>query len=310
MSKWFAPGFASHVVNLETLTLATCWLLTRKDGTAMGFTDFDRDIWIPPVVYHPEGAFRREAAKLTADAGTAKLNLSSVFNSELITANDVLAGEYDGAEIFVFEINYLSPPTTLVGPPYEYCPRIRGVVGNVTTSGNEFTAQLVGQLDPFNNKLAQLTSRTCRYEFCDDQCGLDKQTYSSWHQITQIIDRRTFVLDALASPVSDYFGEGELTFLYGANNGNTYQINNYASSRTITLYEPVRQPLALGDWVEVVAGCRKRTIDCKRFDNLINFGGEPHIPGWDALAAGQGSPGLVTGGGATPPPIPGEVPQP
>lgn len=310
MAKNFSNAFAAHI-NQEVLTLATCWLIILRDGRRLGFTDLDRDLVIAGQTYRPEGGFRVEANKNTADLSSSKQNLTSYFDSELINPIDLIGGEYDGAQIWIFTVNWMALPTTL-DAPYQYCPRIRGNFGEISTDGQSFTAQMVGRLDQYNDSIASLTSRFCGYEFGDSGCKKNKDDYRLWVQITQIIDRRTFVIDNLAPAIADYYGEGELMFWQGQNHLAAYQINNYLANRTVILYEPVRRPFVVGDWVTVIAGCRKRfEQDCKaKFDNVLNFGGEPHIPGWDATASGGGSQGQIGGTiGSTfnPPP---EVPQP
>jgi hypothetical protein len=45
--------------------------------------------------------------------------------------------------------------------------------------------------------------------------------------------------------------------------------------------------IQIGDTFSAVAGCQKRLAeDCgTKFSNVVNFGGEPHLPGIDALTS-------------------------
>ena len=44
------------------------------------------------------------------------------------------------------------------------------------------------------------------------------------------------------------------------------------------------EPYMLGDTYTIVAGCDKTAATCKaRYANLVNFRGEPFIPGTDAI---------------------------
>jgi hypothetical protein len=38
-----------------------------------------------------------------------------------------------------------------------------------------------------------------------------------------------------------------------------------------------------GDQYRAIAGCDKRLPTCIAYDNVANFGGEPHVPGVDKL---------------------------
>ena len=50
-------------------TLARCWVLTRRDGTVLGFTDHDRNLVI-------DGVTCRADAGLSASEATAQLGLA------------------------------------------------------------------------------------------------------------------------------------------------------------------------------------------------------------------------------------------
>ena len=58
------------------------------------------------------------------------------------------------------------------------------------------------------------------------------------------------------------------------------------TARLVTLVLAMPAAVQVGDTFSIVAGCRKRLEDCRdKFDNVLNFRGEPHRPGVDALTA-------------------------
>lgn len=83
----------------------------------------------------------------------------------------------------------------------------------------------------------------------------------------------------------DYFTEGLLTFTSGPNNGLTQKVKSYSNTGQFTLALPTLLPVQVGNTFSAIAGCRKRMVeDCAgKFNNVINFQGEPHLPGVDAL---------------------------
>ncbi len=84
-----------------------------------------------------------------------------------------------------------------------------------------------------------------------------------------------------------YFSYGLLTWLTGANAGYKMDVRT-SSVGSITLALPMPNPIAVGDTYSVVAGCDKTAATCKgRFNNFINFRGEPFIPGTDAILRPQ-----------------------
>jgi len=59
-----------------------------------------------------------------------------------------------------------------------------------------------------------------------------------------------------------------------------------ASTRTVVLFLPMPNLLAVGDTFEAYPGCAKDIATCRdTFDNILNFRGEPYVPGQDALTA-------------------------
>jgi hypothetical protein len=64
------------------------------------------------------------------------------------------------------------------------------------------------------------------------------------------------------------------------------KIRTFASD-TFNLVLPMTRDVEIGDEYETIVGCTKRRDeDCfTRFDNVVNFQGEPDRPGVDALTA-------------------------
>ncbi len=90
---------------------------------------------------------------------------------------------------------------------------------------------------------------------------------------------------SVASPANPgHFDYGLITFTSGLNNGLKMEVQAYAPG-TITLRLPMPYQALAGDTYSLVAGCGKRFIeDCKtRFNNVVNFRGEPHLPGLDKV---------------------------
>jgi len=83
-----------------------------------------------------------------------------------------------------------------------------------------------------------------------------------------------------------YFAEGLLTFTSGPLAGLTFKIKSFSGGQTGTFFLSIPALLApeIGNTFSVVAGCQKRLEDCRdKFNNILNFQGEPHLPGIDAL---------------------------
>ncbi len=84
--------------------------------------------------------------------------------------------------------------------------------------------------------------------------------------------------------LEDYFAEGIITFTSGANAGSSQKIKSSSSDGYLNASLPFMGNVSVGDAYTIVAGCRKRLEDCRdKFNNALNFQGEPHLPGIDQL---------------------------
>ncbi|WP_168217384.1 DUF2163 domain-containing protein [Paracoccus liaowanqingii] len=87
-----------------------------------------------------------------------------------------------------------------------------------------------------------------------------------------------------AAVASGWFTAGVLTWITGPNAGRSVEIKSWASAGgAFELFIPVAYPISPGDQFTVAPGCDKRFATCKsRFANVLNFRGEPLVPGVDS----------------------------
>lgn len=97
----------------------------------------------------------------------------------------------------------------------------------------------------------------------------------------------------------DYVQDGVLTWLTGNNAGLSVEISHYNSTTGMaTLFQPMPYPIGSADTFSITAGCNHlflgsdgttATGDCvSRYNNGVNFRGEPHVPTEDVLVGGIG----------------------
>jgi uncharacterized phage protein (TIGR02218 family) len=138
-----------------------------------------------------------------------------------------------------------------------------------------------------------VTQKTCRANFADfpeprlnAPCRLDPADWTVAGEISTLTSNQVFADDSRSEP-DDWFGDGILTWTTGLNAGYRQKVKTYTDDGEITLMLPMLFEVQVGDTYEMIAGCRKRLLeDCKaKFDNVLNFQGEPHLMGVDALVA-------------------------
>lgn len=81
--------------------------------------------------------------------------------------------------------------------------------------------------------------------------------------------------------VDDWFNGGALTFETGNNAGITIEVRDWVNSTSsVTLFLTAPYDVQVGDLVRIYPGCDKRDATCSgRFSNILNFRGEPFVPG-------------------------------
>lgn len=82
---------------------------------------------------------------------------------------------------------------------------------------------------------------------------------------------------------SGFFEFGTIEFTSGANAGLSMEVRDYVPGQwTIAL--PMPYTVAAGDDYILTAGCNKLISTCRdKFQNTVNFGGYPYLPGIDRL---------------------------
>lgn len=99
--------------------------------------------------------------------------------------------------------------------------------------------------------------------------------------VTAVTDRQVFTSSGSEPP--DYYGEGIVTWNTGDNAGVSQKVRTFEAG-VFTLILPMVLDIQVGDTFTAIAGCRKRLADCRdKFDNVVNFQGEPHRPTVDDL---------------------------
>lgn len=280
--KQASAQLAAHLEG-EVTTLATCWKVTRTDGVVLGFTDHDRDLVVDGLSYRASSGFRRTAIRSSASMAVDNLDLEAVLDSEAITDADLRAGRYDRAEVEVFLINWADPAMGVL--------RLRrGWLGDVTIRDHMAVAELRGLMQALTRQAVELYTPECRADLGDHRCKVELGPYTRKARVVEVQDRRSFTIELLEGqdplePAAGYYDGGVLTWLSGANLGLRMEIRALdAATGALTLFLPMAFQIAADDQVSFYPGCDKRLETCiHKFDNVLEFRGEPFVPGQDEL---------------------------
>ena len=287
--KTIPIALAAHYATGSTTT-AYGLKITRTDGEVFGFTSGVASALIDGVTYDASQGLDITGIVTSAGFAVDNLELTTLDDGSLFSKADVIGGRWQNAAFMIFRYNWAS---TADGTE----PIIAGTIGNVTLNRGSIVAELRGLQQYLQQPIGNVTTRTCRARFADfptanqnNLCRLSEAAYTESSEVVGVTDRQTFTVEFSGlspSPVADWFGEGVLTWTSGANNGLRVKVKTYTAARVVGLMIPLPSDPQVGDTCEIVAGCRKRLQeDCRdKFDNVLNFQGEPHLPGVDALTA-------------------------
>ena len=226
-----------------------------------------------------------EVSSLASSAGLGvdNLELTILPDDNALLEADLEAGLWDNSAFYIFECNYEAPADGIHVLK-------RGTSGEVQVGQGRYVLELRGLTQALQQTVGIVTSRTCRANFADfpaqalsAPCRLTAATYTFTGALTGVTSRQVVTASG-RTEAADYFGAGFLTLTAGPNAGYRRQIKSFAAG-VFTLTLPFPFDAAIDDTYSAIAGCRKRlTEDCKtRFANVLNFQGEPHLPGVDLL---------------------------
>ena len=159
---------AALIAHLEgsTLSLATCWRVTRRDGLVLRFTDHDRNLTISGETFLASLSYERSALAWRADLSVAQAELRAILDSASITERDIRAGLWDGAAVAIFVVNWSDLSQGILR-------RARGWLGELVIGENgAVRAELRGLAQPLQAPVGSVYQPTCRADLGDAKCKI------------------------------------------------------------------------------------------------------------------------------------------
>lgn len=266
---------ASHIAQ-GTTTVAYLLRIVRADAQAFAFTSLDRDLVVDGITYSATQGLDVSGIVSAAGLAVDNLELTTLHDGTLFSTPEVLSGVWKNASFVISQCNWAAPSDGVD-------VLLKGTLGEVTLQRNLVVAELRGLQQPLQQPIGLVISPLCRARLGDAACTKVLTSFTHTATITTA-GQQTMTASSLAQ-AADYFGNGILTFTSGACSGLSQRIKTHATGGVLTLTLPMLLPVAVGDGITVMAGCRKRLDeDCRqKFNNVLNFQGEPHLPGLDAL---------------------------
>ena len=254
--------------------IINCIKLTLLDGTEYGYTDYKSEIPVEGLVYVPSPGLQKVSMNLTANAEVS----NQKFGSGWVEApeEDLRGGKFDSATI---EVSWAS----WKNPSYGRLVVFTGQIGEVTWSEEGFEATVVSYMKNLSVNIGNVFTANCRHTLFSGAslgncgyCGVDKASFTSTGSVTAVATNK-WVFTISNSQADTFYSNGLIKFTSGYNAGLSAVIKSHASNQ-VTLMLPTAFSIQVGDTFEIQAGCDKTLDTCKtKFNNVLNYGGFPHI---------------------------------
>jgi len=274
--KSIPSGLFAHYQN-GTTSLATCWKVTRVDGEILGFTDYDSDIVFEGLTYIARSGFSPTDSETNTRLAVDNLNANGILDSEILVAEDLASGKYDyaGIEIFLVNAKDVSQGRDIL---------LSGKLGEIKVNRGSFAAEVRGLANAYMQQHSFVYQPGCRAQLGDSRCQVDLTPFTFSGSVSSVSSNGLVITDPTQVQANGFFDYGKVTMTSGASNGLSVEVKTYTVG-VINLQLQFAQGIEVGDTFNIQAGCGKRfNEDCvTRFNNAINFRGEPHIPGMDKI---------------------------
>lgn len=262
----------------QVTSVALCWRLVRGDGVVLGFTSHDQDLRRGGVVYRAGPGITPSALVQTEGLMGDSMSVEGVLSAASITAGDLEAGRWLGATVEALICDWADPGAGFL------CLS-RGRIGDVSRplgqSDGAFRAEMLADVDLQPELLPLRLSPTCRNGLGDAACGVDLDGLRVDWTVLSGGSNRLILAPGLPEP--ERFQMGAVRFLEGDLSGVDRRIMSVEAGQLLLDADVPAGPVT-GARVRLTPGCDKRLSTCaERYENARMFGGEPHVPGTDAL---------------------------
>lgn len=257
-----------------------CMRVVPVTGSSVYLTDYVKDVVMGGHTYLTTSGYQFSGYSATADFSPASIDIEGISAAAGMTRAMISSGVFDGARCYCFA-------TTWVNPVEDEEPITAGIFGKATLLDDKYQMSGTSLVDVLNQTVGLTYSVQCPKKFCGTEyagCGVSLAANTVTGVLTSVTSASVFYSSARTEP-DDTFGAGTIQFISGPNAGlKPIEIKSFVSG-VITTHEPFYYLPMVGDSYSMVRGCRKRSSDCKNrwngssyYSNIVNFGGDEHIP--------------------------------
>lgn len=255
----------------EVSTLAYQWLVQRPDGIGFATTSHDQTQQQGSVSLEPTADISPGELVISDDLFRSSLSLEGGLSSTAISSEELASGRWSGSLVRLLAGDWSQSvaPSLLA----------EGTLGGINVEGDRMSASIDLVPPAAYRTVCSQTSPECRATLGDRRCGIDMRSRRR-RILVEAIDN-----DAIVVAPDDYAGfrMGRLRWSSGRGCGIEQLIIDVDGPR-LRLLGGVDERIVTGDRAIITEGCDGRRATCsERFDNILNFRGEPSLPGSEIL---------------------------
>ena len=266
------------VLDGELTSAALCWSLERLDGAGIGLTSHDASLTREGVEYQATPGMLPASITRAIGLDPHSSEVSGALTSDALDGEDLAVGRWDGAQVRLTVADWQDSSAEAV-------QLIGGEIASVSIEDENFSAELQGCAAKLKQAVCPVTSAECRAQFGDKECRVDLAGRTMTANVVSC-SGTTLTLD---TNIDDRLVLGRLRYMSGANCGLTTVVLS-VDGASVQVRDVPGAAVEIGCRVELREGCDKRFETCvSRFENAVNFRGEPHLPGNDLLTRYPGA---------------------
>lgn len=145
----------------------------------------------------------------------------------------------------------------------------------------DFTLKLEPETYKYAAQAVKVFSKTCRANLGDEKCSVNLNKLSKVYQVENIHGKEITLTDMIEQ--NGYYVYGKAIIENSSQRKYVFQIISQFHHK-IYLSDVLNNELLTVKTIKLIPGCDKKFITCcKKFNNALNFRGEPFVPEFHTL---------------------------
>lgn len=255
----------------EVTTQAFHWVFQRPDGAGFATTSHDRPLRVGSTIFEADMDLHPAELVLSERMLGSSLRVKGALSNPALNSTDILSGRWSGTSVTLVTADWSNGSEASI-----IC---KGELGHLKFDDGVLSMIVDVLPDASRDSPCPQTSPECRAVLGDERCRVDLRSRKMRVTVAAVEDS-IVVID---ETYTEGFVMGQLRWLTGKCSGMKQTIVAADGAR-LMLQARLHDKVESGDRALLVEGCDGRRATCaERFGNILNFRGEPDLPGSEIL---------------------------